>query len=114
MSSGSDHNIGESPSSTTDFEYIKAMLEATISENCLIFISYHAEKKLTVEKDGKKRWKKKREQSVFVDTYRKITPRSFSEETRELGLKAMATYSFKNGEKYGPFLYKITRIEDYD
>jgi hypothetical protein len=117
VSSGSDHNIGEGLSSAAaaaDFKHVKATLEAAINENRSVFISYVTEKKPTAEEGGKKRWKKKGELPVLVDTYRKIMPKSFDEGKCEPGLKVIADCDLRDGAERGFFLHKIIRIEDYD
>jgi len=96
-----------------DFEHVKAMLETAISKNHSVFIFYLAKKKLAAEEGGKKH-KRKREQSVLVNTYRKFTPKSFNERVCEQGLKVMADCDLRKGAEHGFFLHKITRIEDHN
>jgi hypothetical protein len=115
--SNTEINTSEDSSSATaaaDFEHVKAMLETAISERRSVFISYLAEKKPTAEEGGKKRCKKKGEQPVLVDTYRKIMPKSFDEGKREPGLKVIADCGLRDGEQHNFFFHKITRIEDHD
>jgi hypothetical protein len=111
-----NNNNSEGASSTTaaDFEHVKAMLEAAISEKCSVFISYLAEKMPASEEGGKKKRKKKREQPMLINTYKKITLRSFEKEKCEVGLKVIADCNLRDGEKCEFFLYKITKIKDHD
>jgi hypothetical protein len=101
-------------SSAADFEHVKATLETAISERRSVFISYITEKKPTVEEGGKKRCKKKGEQPVLEDTYRRIMPWYFEEGKCGRGLKVIAGCGLRDGEKRDFFLHKIIRIEDHD
>jgi hypothetical protein len=103
-----------SSATAADFEHVKTMLEAAIRENRSVFISYLAEKKPAAEEGGKKKRKRKGEQPVLVNTYRKITPKSFDEGVCEQGLKVMADCDLRKGAERGFFLHKIMRIEDHD
>jgi hypothetical protein len=113
-SDNSNCNVGESASSA-DFERVKTMLEAAISKKRSVFISYLVEKKPTVEGEGgKKKCKKKREQPVLEETYRKIMPRCFEEGACGRGLKVIADCDLRDGKKREFFFHKITRIEDHN
>jgi hypothetical protein len=115
--SNTEINTSEGSSSATaaaDFEHVKAMLEAAISERRSVFISYVTEKKPTAEEGGKRRRKKKGELPVLVNTYRKITPKKFEDGKCEPGLKVMADCDLRDGDNRGFFLHKIIKIEDYD
>jgi hypothetical protein len=74
------------------------------------------EKKLTVQKreGGKKKHKRKREQSVLKNTYRKISHRHFEKRACGQELKVIADCDLREGAKHAFFLHKITRIEDHD